>query len=117
MSKDFEFFGEEDFLDKMNNVVLPFFRINMLEGEFKSFDGRSIHYYYLRNPEEKAAIVISHGFCEFNGKYHEMMYYFYIFETMFFHLSQSSLPEASSSSLELSISSIRIVVYLMTFAN
>lgn len=77
MSKDFEFFGEEDFLDKMNNVVLPFFRINMLEGEFKSFDGRSIHYYYLRNPEEKAAIVISHGFCEFNGKYHEMMYYFY----------------------------------------
>ena len=29
------------------------------------------------HPQEKAAIVISHGFCEFVGKYYEMMYYFY----------------------------------------
>lgn len=70
-------FGEEDFENKMNNIVLPILRINLMEGEIKSFDGKNIHYYYLKNPNEKAAVVISHGFCEFNGKYHELMYYFY----------------------------------------
>lgn len=75
-SNDF-FFGEEDFTKKMNDVVLPFINMNRREETFVSYDGTKIHVEYLINPIERAAIVISHGFCEFVGKYHEMMYYMY----------------------------------------
>lgn len=71
------FIGEKDYRVKMKRVVEPFMEAHKQEGDFRSFDGTSIHYHYMINPNEKAAIVISHGFCEFVGKYYEMMYYFY----------------------------------------
>lgn len=70
-------FGEEDFQNKMDTIVKPFLQEHLQEGYFNSYDGTKIHYSYLLNPQERATIVISHGFCEFVGKYHEIMYYFY----------------------------------------
>lgn len=69
--------GERDYKVKMERIVEPFMREHKCEGDFRSFDGMNIHYHYLLNPKEKAAIVISHGFCEFVAKYYEMMYYYY----------------------------------------
>ena len=68
---------EDEFNKKMAYVVGPFLRINLKSGFFNSFDDTKIHYSYLKNPMEKGVVVISHGFCEFIGKYNEVMYYFY----------------------------------------
>jgi lysophospholipase len=69
--------GEEDFSEKMEAVVKPWMQQHLQDGFLQSFDGRKLHYYYALCPEEKGSIVMSHGFCEFAGKYHELMYYFY----------------------------------------
>lgn len=74
--KDF-YFGEDDFASAMEQKVAPWRRDFLREGDFSSDDGMSLHYLYARHPKERAAVVISHGFCEFSGKYHEVMYYFY----------------------------------------
>lgn len=68
---------DEHFLEKMKEEILPFLQEHLQEGYMKSEDGLSIHYAYLIHPQEEAAVVISHGFCEFIGKYHEVMYYLY----------------------------------------
>lgn len=57
--------------------IRPWLNEHTEEGYFESFDGRSIHYHAAVNPEEKASVVIVHGFCEFFGKYHETAYRFY----------------------------------------
>ena len=72
-----ELFGEEDFQEKMDTVVADFLRESVIEGFFAAEDGAEIHYYYAVHPQEKASIVISHGFCEFFAKYHELSYYLY----------------------------------------
>ena len=69
--------NEEDFEAKMQETVLPLLKADIREEYFTSRDESRIHTEYMINPDEKAAIVISHGFCEFAGKYHEMMYYMY----------------------------------------
>ena len=64
------YIGEEDYKEKMTTLVEPF--IDTVEdGYFLTDDHTKIHYYYKVNPEEKGAIVISHGFCEFFGKFYE----------------------------------------------
>lgn len=73
--KDF-LFGENNFNERMEVEVAPLLE-KVGQGDFLGYDDKKIHYYFLKNPEEKAAIVISHGFCEFFPKYHEMVYYFY----------------------------------------
>ena len=71
------FIKEKDFAEAMEGKVLPFLKGKIKEGYFKTFDGLKLHYEMLINPEEKAAIVMSHGYCEFTTKYAETMYYFY----------------------------------------
>ncbi len=71
------FLGEDDFRDKMENIVVPFLNNIKVSGYFESFDKSKIAYSYYIHPREKASIVISHGFCEFEGKYKELIYYFY----------------------------------------
>ncbi len=72
-----DFFGEDDYAEQMNNVVLPFLKEHDEQGYFAGTGGIKLHYHALINPKEQAAVVISHGFCEFFEKYHEMTYYFY----------------------------------------
>lgn len=69
--------GEEDFREKMDSVVEPLLKEKMVEGYFTDRDKVSVHYAYMLHPREEAAVVISHGFCEFICKYHEVMYYLY----------------------------------------
>lgn len=71
------FIREQDFADAMHSKVLPFLQENTKDGFFTNKDGLKIHYQMMINKEEKAAIVISHGYCEFTTKYAETMYYFY----------------------------------------
>lgn len=71
------FLGEEDFARRMKEEVEVFWGEYKREGDFTGCGDVRIHYSFLRNPRERAAIVICHGFCEFEGKYREMMYYFY----------------------------------------
>lgn len=68
---------DEEFLDAMHNVVEPFLKDNLREGFITNMEGMRLHYAYLLNPNEEASVVVSHGFCEFIGKYHEIMYYLY----------------------------------------
>ena len=72
-----DFFGEDDYPERMQNVVLPFLEEHDKPGYFEGDGGAKLHYHAFLNPDEKAAVVISHGFCEFFQKYHEMTYYFY----------------------------------------
>ncbi len=47
------------------------------EGDIHSNDGLRLHYYQAINPNEKASIVMIHGFSEFFGKHHENACRFY----------------------------------------
>ena len=71
------FIKERDFATELDGKVLPFLRDKTKDGYFTTRDGLKLHYQTLINPEEKAAIVMSHGFCEFITKYTETIYYFY----------------------------------------
>lgn len=71
------YFGEDDFASAMEQTVAPWRKDFLKEGFLHSYDNTKLHYLYACHPSERAAIVLSHGFCEFAGKYHEVMYYFY----------------------------------------
>ncbi len=68
---------DENFTETMEKKILPWKSFEIKEEYFESFDGRKIHTEYAIHPKEKAAIVISHGFCEFAPKFYEVMYYMY----------------------------------------
>lgn len=70
------FIGEDDFEERMNTDLAEFRTENYKEGTFFGHEEKRIHYVYVKHPKERAAIVISHGFCEFVRKYDELIYYF-----------------------------------------
>lgn len=74
---NFTIMDEEHYVETMEKAVLPFLKKIVNIGSFKIADGREIHYEEYIHSNEKAAIVISHGFCEFTKKYEEVIYYFY----------------------------------------
>lgn len=76
-------FGEEDFKRKMRLEAEPYLRGCETHGYFEGCDGARISYWVYRAshteghaPPKDAAIVISHGFCEFAEKYREVAYVF-----------------------------------------
>ena len=71
------FIKEQDFAEVIEGKVLPFLKDKTKDGYFETRDGLKLHYQTFINPEEKASIVISHGYCEFISKYAELIYYFY----------------------------------------
>jgi lysophospholipase len=71
------FISDKDFEASVQEVIRPFLRERANDGYFVNTDGLSLHYKYLINPDERASIVISHGFCEYIPKYEETVYYFY----------------------------------------
>ena len=70
-------FPDETFLEEMETKVVPFLKENVQEGTCTGWDGTQLHYYYANRENAKGSMVLSHGFCEFFGKYHELCYYFY----------------------------------------
>ncbi len=69
--------GEEDFLAQMEGPLAQFREEHYKEGMVTGVNNHMIHYVYLKREDAKAAVVISHGFCEFIRKYDELLYYFY----------------------------------------
>lgn len=69
--------GEEEFKTILESNILPWVREYVKEGYITAEDGTKLHYNMAIHPEEKASVVISHGFCEFTSKFYEVMYYFY----------------------------------------
>ncbi|MFT4146274.1 MAG: alpha/beta hydrolase [Mobilitalea sp.] len=76
-SKEKTFIGEEDYKEQMLLKVRPFLEENCETGYFDSFDGTKIFYEAYVHPQEKAAIIMSHGFCEFTKKFEEVIFYFF----------------------------------------
>ncbi len=68
---------DKDFESAMKNKISPFLKEHIVDGYFENSDGLKLHYQYMVNPNERAAIVMSHGYCEFSTKFAETMYYFY----------------------------------------
>jgi len=58
-------------------VQTPFLKGKIQDGYFENREGLKLHYQMLVRPDEKASIVICHGYCEFTTKYAEAAYYFY----------------------------------------
>ncbi len=67
----------EVFQELMNGKVRPWLNDRMVTGNLRSADGTRLRCYYAINPDASAAITFVHGFCEFFGKYHEVLYRFY----------------------------------------
>mgnify|MGYP002555875746 CR=1 FL=1 len=67
---------EANYQRTMKRDVEPYLRNCEKDGYIESYDSTAIYYRTYRIPQAKAAIVISHGFCEFAEKYKEVIYYF-----------------------------------------
>ncbi len=74
MQKELEFRNYRKYID---TEVRPWLDTCTQDGYFRSHDGLKLHYIKAVHPQEKASIVMVHGFCEFFGKYHETAYRFY----------------------------------------
>ncbi|MBR0171661.1 MAG: alpha/beta fold hydrolase [Lachnospiraceae bacterium] len=68
---------EEEYLAAMNGECRAWREACVEEGDLKSFDNTTLHYYFAVPADAKACIVMLHGFCEFFARYHEMAWYFY----------------------------------------
>lgn len=71
-----EYFKDNDFFEKMEKVAVPKLDAARKSGYYTAYDGIKIYYDKFKNKNEKAIIVISHGFCEFAEKFEEVIYYF-----------------------------------------
>lgn len=67
----------KEFENYMNNEIKPWLKDHIQKATVLTEDNLHLASYYAINPKEKASVVISHGFCEFLGKYHEVIYKIY----------------------------------------
>lgn len=67
----------EEYRKFIAETIDPWLKEHVTDGYIRSEDGLRLHYYKAVNPNEKASILMVHGFCEFFGKYHETAYRFY----------------------------------------
>lgn len=74
-SNDF-YLDDTNYLNEMNNIVLPYINQYLKEGYFNSDNDIKLYYRSYILPESKDTIVISHGFTESSLKYEEVIYYF-----------------------------------------
>lgn len=71
-----DYFKDGEFFEKMKKVAVPKLDSVKESGYYTSSDGIKIYYDKFKNEDEKAVVVISHGFCEFAEKFEEVIYYF-----------------------------------------
>ena len=67
----------EKFEKFINEEIQPWLNNHVINTTVETPDGLRLNGYYAINPQEKASIVLAHGFCEFFGKYHELAHYLY----------------------------------------
>lgn len=68
---------EAEYVHRIHTEVEPWCASSLHRGRITSFDGSLLRYYYALNPDAAGTIVVLHGFCEFIGKYRELLYTFY----------------------------------------
>ena len=61
----------------IDTVLKPWVRDHVEQGNLVTEDGVRLHYCHAVPENPKGCIVMIHGFCEFFGKYHEMVWNFY----------------------------------------
>jgi glycerophosphoryl diester phosphodiesterase len=61
----------------MDSEVRPWLKDHVQALDIFNGSGLRLRVYAAVNPQEKASVVLIHGFCEFFGKYHEMAYRLY----------------------------------------
>ncbi|MDE7312303.1 MAG: alpha/beta hydrolase [Eubacterium sp.] len=71
-----KYLQEEQFQEQMAHTAEPYLKKYRRCGRFASFDGTQVFYCMYVRAHAKGSIVISHGFSEFEEKYHEVIYYF-----------------------------------------
>lgn len=69
--------NEQTYIKTMTEEVEPFLKSKRSEGGFLSFDGNRIRFEEYRHPNEKAAVIVLHGFTESAEKMREVSYYIY----------------------------------------
>ncbi len=77
MTTDMYFYGEDDYLNFINNEGEAFVKNNVKRHIFEASDGTELNYYNACPENPRAAVVIVHGMAEFFGKYREYVYYLY----------------------------------------
>ncbi len=63
----------EHYQDLLDREILPWLNDHVTAGNLTAKDGARLRYYYAIRPDAKAAITVVHGFCEFSGKYREVL--------------------------------------------
>ena len=61
----------QDYSEYVKTVIQPWLKDCVRYEDIFSYDGTRLRCVYAIHPQEKASVVIIHGFCEFFGKYHE----------------------------------------------
>ena len=72
--------GEEDYPEMMRTKVATWRERHLHSVQTRSYDGTILQYYYALQPPQvqaKGSVVVLHGYCEFVGKYRELLYVFY----------------------------------------
>ena len=69
-------FDEENYYQQMEEIALPFLASCVKSGFLTTEDNSQLYYESFYLPENKATILILHGFTEFTKKFDELTYYF-----------------------------------------
>ncbi len=69
-------FEEENYYQQMEEIALPFLNSCVESGFLLTQDENQLYYESFYLPDNKATILIIHGFTEFTKKYDELTYYF-----------------------------------------
>lgn len=62
--------------EMMETTILPYVKTHKESGFFERTKGRKIYYEHIPAPEEKADLVLVHGFTEWIPKFYETVWYF-----------------------------------------
>ena len=70
-----QFICENNYLQDMQNVVLPYITERRSDEQLPSFDGKPLHVATFKADSPRADAVVVHGYTESIEKYHEIIYY------------------------------------------
>ena len=71
-----EFITEDNYQEKMEQIVLPFLAKRREAGTFERVPGQSLYYEHYADDTCTSTIVLLHGFTEGIGRFYETVYYF-----------------------------------------
>ena len=76
MGMNIKLIKEDNYVQQMENVVLPYLKERCTDGFFERVKGENIYYRIFRSDISSADLVLVHGFTEGADKFNEVIYYF-----------------------------------------